>query len=289
MSQHQKASDSRALVLNAPKEGLVSKSRKRADGARVPGTSFSRGALYHLLANPIYLGKIRHKEEVYDGLHDAIIEEDVWNKVQNKLASQRVIRRTRNNIPNASPLAGKVFDQTGEPLTPSHANKDGKRYRYYISKGLNPERGAAWRLSASALEEAVLQAMAADAELQFHSEKLGIQPALDHVASVNIEPNQLNIIVCYKDGSKSHHIEVPYQLRRRGVEMKMVLQGQASAEPDLILIKRILKAMDWIDRLKAGDTISKIAGDENITPGHITHHIDLGFVSPKILKANTGR
>ncbi|CAN0588977.1 unnamed protein product, partial [Ectocarpus sp. 12 AP-2014] len=76
----------RQLQAFAAKEGLVSKSRKRADGTRVPGTSFSRGALYHLLANPIYLGKIRHKEEVYDGLHDAIIEEDVWNKVQNKLA-----------------------------------------------------------------------------------------------------------------------------------------------------------------------------------------------------------
>ena len=100
------------------------------------GGSFSRGALYHLLANPIYAGRIRHKDETYPGLHEAIVDADLWQQVQDQLAENRAIRSSRANAAHISPLAGKIFDGAGEPLVPSHANKAGRRYRYYVSKRL---------------------------------------------------------------------------------------------------------------------------------------------------------
>jgi site-specific DNA recombinase len=275
----------RELKAYASKNGLVSKVRKSSDGSIMPGQTFSRGALYHLLANPIYIGKIKHKDKIYDGLHDAIIDEALWTKVQDRLARQRVTRKTRSNTINASPLAGKVLDQEGRALTPSHANKAGKRYRYYISKHTKTDTGETWRLSAAGLEDAILQGLNADRELTLQAQRHGITVTLENVRSVRVERARLDIQVDIKSGSKPHTITVPYQLRRRGIEMKMVLQNQPPAKPDIILIKRILKALNWIERLKAGDTISKIAEDENITPSHITHHLDLGFVSPKVLNA----
>ena len=113
---------------------LKTKRRVYESGRESGGIGFSRGRLYHLLSNPIYIGKIRHRDDLYEGLHESLIDLQLWDDVQQKLASNRVARTSRKNIPNRSPLAGKLFDQDGFALTPNHANKNGRRYRYYISK-----------------------------------------------------------------------------------------------------------------------------------------------------------
>ncbi|MGB4057768.1 MAG: recombinase family protein [Alphaproteobacteria bacterium] len=65
------------------------------DGRSVGGKSFSRGALYALLSNPIYIGQIRHKEKTYDGQHDGIIHLDLWSSVQEKLANQASVYKNQ--------------------------------------------------------------------------------------------------------------------------------------------------------------------------------------------------
>jgi site-specific DNA recombinase len=54
---------------------------------------------------------------------------------------------------------GKLIDETGERLTPSHAVRHGKRYCYYVSRRLIAESGKpdrrGWRLPTAALEGAV--------------------------------------------------------------------------------------------------------------------------------------
>ena len=70
----------RRLKDYADKNNLVTKRHKFASGKEDGGVPFSRGRLYHLLSNPVYIGKIRHKNESYDGLHDAIVEEAIWDR-----------------------------------------------------------------------------------------------------------------------------------------------------------------------------------------------------------------
>ncbi len=91
-----------------------------------------------ILRNPLYIGEVRHKGERYPGQHAAIIDRDVWEAVQAQLDQQRVERRSAAYATVPSPLAGMLFDQIGEPLTPGHASKGAARIRYhnYISTGL---------------------------------------------------------------------------------------------------------------------------------------------------------
>ena len=96
------------------------------------GRPFSRGHLYRILANPIYIGRIAHKELVHPGLHQPIIELDVWERVQAQLAQNAQVANERSTAAEPSLLAGLVVDETGRRLQPTHAKKGGKRYRYYI-------------------------------------------------------------------------------------------------------------------------------------------------------------
>ena len=121
----------------------------------------SRGHIYRVLTNPIYIGKISHKGQLSKGLHDPIIELKTWEKVQKLLVDGSARDRDQPNTGERSPLAGMLFDHKGERLTPSHAVKGGRRYRYYISQSLvtDKTRPDGIRLSAPEVEGAVAAAV----------------------------------------------------------------------------------------------------------------------------------
>ena len=135
---------------------LRSRRRERAGGRMSGGTHFDRGHLQHILSNPVYAGRIRHKQNVYDGQHPAIIDPAVWDKVQVMMQSGAAVARGSRQKATRSPLAGKLFDETGDRLTPSHSRKNGKRFRYYISRRLVKDSSRkhpdAWRLPADQVE-----------------------------------------------------------------------------------------------------------------------------------------
>lgn len=140
-------------------EGIVSKRRVLSNGKQIGGKPLMRGALYNLLRNPIYRGMIRHKEHAYPGAHQAIIDESVWDAAQRQLVENRVERDVQTRACAPSPLAGKLYDADGDRMTPSHANKNGVRYRYYITQSLLQNDAApgpnALRLPAEQLDRAV--------------------------------------------------------------------------------------------------------------------------------------
>ncbi|SHK18720.1 Site-specific DNA recombinase [Shimia gijangensis] len=153
-----------AVMRHARQDGLVSKRHVFSTGRQQGGQPFSRGQIYHILRNPTYLGRIRHKDKSYPGLHAAIIGQALWDRVQDRLELGAMRRRgVSKHIPrtfattSAAPLLGKFRDETGDILTPSHSQKGDKRHRYYVSNRLtigNPD-AAAWRLPAKAFEDAV--------------------------------------------------------------------------------------------------------------------------------------
>ena len=90
--------------------------------------------VYTLLGNPIYVGEVRHKGTRHPRQHQAIVERTVWEKTEELLHAHSARSRGTPGRSMSSPLAGKLFDQTGDGLTPSHAVKGKRRYRYYVSR-----------------------------------------------------------------------------------------------------------------------------------------------------------
>ncbi len=126
----------RSLKEELDAAGVVSKVRLSEGGRQSGGRPIARGALYLMLQNRIYLGEIVHKDEHYPGEHDPIVDRDLWDKVQAQLEANAVERKTGAGSQSPSLLAGLLFDDHGHRMTPSHAVKNGKRYRYYVSRTL---------------------------------------------------------------------------------------------------------------------------------------------------------
>lgn len=151
----------RELKSGLGQQGIVTKRRQYRNSHR-GGTSFSRGGLYHMLSNPIYIGKLRHKALVHDGEHQAIIDLPMWQAVQAKLNEQASDKRIHGNGGRVSLLSGMIRDSEGRPMSPSHSCKNGRRYRYYVSNGEADEKNQVMptmRLSAPKLEQAVKAAL----------------------------------------------------------------------------------------------------------------------------------
>ena len=153
----------RLLKEDLDSRGVISKRRTSNTGIESGGHSFSRGALYALLSNPIYVGEIRHKKLRHPGQHKAIVDRTVWERTQQQLQEHRVRTKSHDASLEKSPLIGRLIDENGDRLTPSHARKGERKYRYYVSRnfaaqGLAPSR-LGWRLPARELEDRVAAAV----------------------------------------------------------------------------------------------------------------------------------
>jgi site-specific DNA recombinase len=119
---------------------ISTKARTPARGRTFGGKPYSRGGLYKLLKNEVYIGRIAHREESYAGQHPAIIEPEMWAKVSALLANNNQGQRTRGRKVASSALVGILFDEQGNRYTPTHAVKNGRRYRYYTSQAVIHKR-----------------------------------------------------------------------------------------------------------------------------------------------------
>lgn len=155
-----------ALKAELDVRGITTKQRGHIAGRMRGGGPFSRGHLYALLSNPLYIGCIRHKDQIHPGQHPSIVDRAMWDEVQQLLAANRRKPRGRRSSRNPSMLAGLLFDAFGERLVATHAVKEGRRYRYYVSasalgarRKLAGDRPAAdgrkWRLPSAEVEAAV--------------------------------------------------------------------------------------------------------------------------------------
>ncbi len=131
------------------------------NGTHYISDAFRAGNLRHLLANPVYVGKIRHRDKIYEGEHDGIIDQETFERVQVQLKEQAPKRRHPTNTQDVHLLTGILFDETGDRLTPSHTRNRGVRYRYYVSKRI-VDRGrdpaspyAGWRIRAGHIDTIV--------------------------------------------------------------------------------------------------------------------------------------
>jgi len=123
-----------ALIERLRSDGLVTKNQQRNSGPHRGGIPFARGSLFHLLKNPIYRGKIVHKGQVYDGEHQPIVDEELWDAVQAKLAAKAPPRKRPKNDRQLAMLNGLLTDPEGRPMVSTYASKGTRRYAYYESR-----------------------------------------------------------------------------------------------------------------------------------------------------------
>ncbi|WP_066518722.1 recombinase family protein [Sphingobium cloacae] len=153
------------LVADAlASEGIIAPERTATTRRVTGGRPFTRGQIYKLLSNPIYIGEIHHKGQIHDGKHEAIIDRDIWDAVQQMLATNRQGERSGSRASSPSLLASRIVDQHGEPLVAAHACKGKVRYRYYVNRSLqhNADRHAtdSLRIPAREIETAVVTSLA---------------------------------------------------------------------------------------------------------------------------------
>jgi len=156
-----------ALERELIEHGVRSKRLVSAKGRVRGGVFFSRGALFHLLRNRTYLGEIRHKDISHPGQHAAIIDLELFERVQAQLETNRRRSGPAPSIRSKFSLTGRLFDFAGEPMSPSTGcGSKGTRYRYYVSATLqqggrtNPDPQRIQRISAPVIEQAVEAAAA---------------------------------------------------------------------------------------------------------------------------------
>ena len=150
----------RALKFDLDSAAIHTPQRTHSGGREYGGAPFSRGNLQRILSNPVYLGKITHFDKVYDGQHAPIIKNSLWEEVQHRLLNNKQSYKTRSITPSDSLLTGILYDSQGQRLSPSHSQKQSRRYRYYLSHKLVNENKASAsngiRIPAAELEKAVM-------------------------------------------------------------------------------------------------------------------------------------
>ena len=157
----------RLLTAQLADESLHVPKRMTGTGRDLGGKPFTRGQIYKILSNPIYIGKVCHKGEIYDGQHDGIVDRETWDRVQAQLEANTQGEQKARTVQSPSLLAGKVFDSQDNALNASHATKGATRYRYYIAKGGEgeaPEGQRPLRIPALELEKVVCKAVATEVE-----------------------------------------------------------------------------------------------------------------------------
>lgn len=302
---------------------LRTRQRETATGRKSGGGPFDRGHIHHILTNPIYAGKIRHRKEVHEGQHEAIIDPERWEQIQGQLKDGAAKGRVRNVAKQTSLLCGKLFDETGDRLTPSHTKTSkGVRLRYYVSHRLIRRSGEAnldgWRLPAPELETKVAQVIRTklmspsfvsqlipDASIgetgKLRGETMAVckcqdmKSVLSLVDTIEINAGELRIaldvgavsqVLSIKEDrilANALTITSPFQIRKRGVETKLVL-GDDTVERDETLIQNIAKAHHWFEQIKAGRTLSEVAKANATTSRRIQQIIELALLAPDITK-----
>jgi hypothetical protein len=159
----------RKLKAELDNAAYVSKTCASVDPT-LGGKPFSRGALYTILKNPLYVGKIRHRDQVHDGQHDPIVEHDgqhdpfvehsVWEEVQRRIERSGNRKAFRTAAKSPSLLAGLIFDDKGNPMSATHSTKSNRRCRYYVSQAVlqfrEHEAGSVQRIAAESLEATIV-------------------------------------------------------------------------------------------------------------------------------------
>jgi DNA invertase Pin-like site-specific DNA recombinase len=334
----------RKLKAELDNAAYVSKTCSDVPPNRV-GKRFSRGALYTILKNPLYVGKIRHRDQLHDGQHDPIVEHSMWEAVQRRFERSGDKKMLRTAAKNPSLLAGLIFDDKGNPMSATHSTKSNRRCRYYISQAVlqfrEADAGSVQRIAAESLEATIIgklmdllrsgnellaavgpckvsglrkQQLVSQAKtLAGQWDRLTPHEQITHlkqfVRRVIVGRTELRVSLSRqalvallledppftddeaRAANDAYGITIPVNLKRCGIEMKLIVPNgvQPKAHPITIgaLQEAVRKALLWNQALVTGQAASlrELATQEQVTPSYIGTLIKLAFLAPDIIEA----
>ena len=305
------------LLPELRRRGVVTKRRELADGKVRGGIPFTRGPLAHLLRNRSYLGEVVHRAQAHPGEHPAIVAPELFAAVQERLAEQHHgFMRARAG--SQALLLGRLFDDRGNRMSPTHAIKQGARYRYYVSCALaqgRPEAaGSVPRVSAAQVERPVLQALrehrpdldvAPDRELiercvervVLHSTAIEIAlqtdpgaSGRDQVDAAGMDPDATTVVV-----AEAPVLQLPWSRAGTKRRREIIAPAQSEqldhrpirAETRATLVRAIALGRRWLDELISGAVTGPdaIANREGCSRRHVNMTISLAFLAPDLIRA----
>lgn len=290
------------LMADLRQRGIVTKLRTLKSGRTLGGIPFTRGSLAHLLRNRFYIGEVVFKGENLPGEQPAIVDRDLFDAVQSKL-NQQVNNYRQFRTKSDAPIAGRIFDDCGHRMTPSHARKGTIKYRYYISsallQGQSENAGAVRRVPANEIETVVANSLRK--HLGHDAEEDNAALIRDHVAQVEVRSDRLIIELVNGKGSDPtrkrgrKRIEVPWRktpsTRRREILPPDSAGTQAArpirSENRVLLIASIARGRRWLNELLADSNtnVESIAAREGCSVRKINMTISLAFLAPHLVKA----
>jgi site-specific DNA recombinase len=292
------------LMADLRERGIVTKVRTLKTGQMVGGIPFTRGPLAHLLRNRFYIGEVVFKGDTLRGEQPAIVDRDLFETVQRRLNQQVNDKQPSIRGGSEALLMGRMFDDRGNRMTPSHVRKQSIKYRYYICsallQGQPGQAGTVNRVPAGEIEQVVLKA--ARAHLKLPSEKKSdAELVRDHVAKVEVHVDRLMLeLIPVKGTGRTHQqervrVEVPWRkmssVRRREILLPKSLTPESTrpirSESRALLVAAIARGRRWLDELMtdARARTESIADREGCTVRQVHMTTSLAFLAPSLVQA----
>ena len=276
------------LVEDLDNKKIFSKRRVTKVVKSKGGIPFTYGPLAYILKSRIYLGEIGHSGKWFDGEHAAIIDPVMFDQVQAQLATNGVDRKFRRSESGAL-LMGKLFDDRGNRMSPSYSVKTGVRYRFYVSaallRGRKSEAGSLTRVSATQIEQAVLEATRQRAPANPESTPNALIETF--VERIEIGRNRLKIT--FKDMESSERpevLELPWSTASSNLtSIEECPSGER--QPDQKLIETLARGHSWVRALSDGThtSIEQLAKSVRLHPNIVRQGLRAAFLAPDITKA----
>ena len=277
----------RALAADLNERGIVTKQRLAGSGRAMGGNPWKEGPLYHFLKNRIYRGEIAHKGKVHAGQHEPIVDADIFEQVQRRLALGHRRKLPPGNATIAASLVGRIFDDRGHPMSPVAARRGSRTYRYYVSqaaiRGDRGDPGSLRRVPAHAIEALV------EVEL----EKQSVAP--DVLQRVTLSAAWVDLTTLRDGGPTAEPttVRLPIAMRRWGGTKRLIDPNGNDAvptEPDHALLRAIARARCWETQLASGERASAddIAAAEGLQSRYVDKVLKLAWLPPDMVEALTG-
>jgi hypothetical protein len=287
-----------ALAASLNDGGIKPKPRRLANGGAVAAACYRVGPLAYLLKNRFYIGEVAYRGEVHAGEHKPILDRPLFEAVQTRLKEQAV-QRSAVRSSTSSLLAGRIFDDRMNPMTPTHANKKGVRYRYYIShallQGRAGEVGSVARTSAPDVEALIANALRANSDAG--DDATDCEIVENHLGQAIVGRDQIMITLrsselaeAASNPNNAPTISVPFTPTlplRKGLS-HTPSGGQAMDEATRsALLMAIARSRAWVDMIvndPAAD-IGTIAKREDLAERHVRFLMPLAYLAPRIIEA----
>lgn len=243
-----------------------------------------------MLRNRVYLGEINHKGRSHKGEHEAIISDEPFDAVQERLGANLNGQRGRA-LASDGMLIGRVSDDRGNRMTPTHANKGGIRYRYYAScvlaQGRKNEAGSVARVSAPDVEALILTALRQRPGAVALSDRELIEA---HVGRIVVREGAIEVDLAGGEDLLQLPWTRPAPRRKRQVIASDTQAGQPRpirAEARERLVRAIATARAWLAEILDGSVegTATIAERERLSERSVRMTLGLAFLSPEMVRA----